>query len=99
MKKSSQTLVKLYLDRIEKIDKRGPRLQSILVLNPDALENAKRLDQMRAAGEILGSLHGVPVLLKDNIETKDRIATAAGALALKDYMTGRDSPLVAGLRA
>jgi amidase len=92
-------LVKLYLERIEKIDKLGPRLQSILVLNPDALENAKQLDKMRAAGEILGPLHGVPILLKDNIETKDRIATSAGALALKDNMTGRDSPLVAGLRA
>jgi amidase len=98
-KVSSQALVKLYLDRIEKIDKRGPKLQSILVLNPDALENAKQFDQMRAAGEILGPLHGVPILLKDNIETKDRIATTAGALALKDNMTGRDSPLVAGLRA
>jgi amidase len=96
---SSQNLVKLYLERIEKIDKLGPRLQSILVLNPDALENAKQLDKMRAAGEILGPLHGVPILLKDNIETKDRIATSAGALALKDNMTGRDSPLVAGLRA
>ena len=96
---SSQNLVKLYLERIEKIDKLGPRLQSILVLNPDALENAKQLDKMRSAGEILGPLHGVPILLKDNIETKDRIATSAGALALKDNMTGRDSPLVAGLRA
>jgi len=96
---SSQTLVKLYLERIEKIDNSGPRLQSILVLNPDALENAKQLDKMRAAGEILGPLHGVPILLKDNIETKDPIATTAGALALKDNMTGRDSPLVAGLRA
>jgi amidase len=96
---SSQTLVKLYLDRIEKIDKSGPRLQSILALNPDALETAKQLDHMRAAGEILGPLHGVPILLKDNIETKDPIATTAGALALKDNMNGRDSPLVAGLRA
>jgi amidase len=96
---SSETLVKLYLDRIAKIDKSGPRLQSILALNPNALANAKELDQMRAVGEILGPLHGVPVLFKDNIETKDRIATTAGALALKDNVTGRDSPLVAGLRA
>jgi amidase len=96
---SSHSLVKLYLERIEKIDKNGPRLQSILALNPDALANANKLDQLRAAGEILGPLHGVPVLLKDNIETKDRIATTAGALALKDNVTGRDSPLVAGLRA
>jgi len=96
---SSQALVTLYLKRIEKIDKNGPMLQSILALNPDAMANAKKLDQLRAAGEILGPLHGVPVLLKDNIESKDPIATTAGALALKDNMTGRDSPLVAGLRA
>lgn len=96
---SSEALVTLYLERIEKIDKNGPRLQSILALNPDALSIAKQRDQMRAAGKILGPLHGVPILLKDNIETKDRIATTAGALALKDNITGRDSPLVAGLRA
>jgi amidase len=96
---SSQDLVTLYLERIQKIDKGGPNLQSIIALNPDALTIAKQLDQMRAAGEILGPLHGVPVLLKDNIETKDRIATTAGAFALKDNITGRDSPLVAGLRA
>jgi amidase len=96
---SSQALVALYLKRIEKIDKNGPMLQSILALNPDAMANAKKLDQLRAAGEILGPLHGVPVLLKDNIESKDPIATTAGALALKNNITGRDSPLVAGLRA
>jgi amidase len=96
---TSQNLVKLYLERIEKIDKNGPKLQSVLALNPDALATAQKLDQQRAAGDIMGPLHGVPVLLKDNIETKDRIATTAGALALKDNITGRDSPLVAGLRA
>ncbi|AGH42860.1 amidase [Paraglaciecola psychrophila] len=96
---SSQDLVTLYLERIQKIDKNGPKLQSIIALNPDALTIAKQLDQMRAAGEIMGPLHGVPVLLKDNIETKDLIATTAGAFALKDNITGRDSPLVAGLRA
>jgi amidase len=96
---SSQALVTLYLERIEKIDKNGPRLQSILALNPDAMAIAKKLDQQRAVGDIMGPLHGVPVLLKDNIETKDRIATTAGALALKDNITGRDSPLVVGLRA
>lgn len=96
---SSQALVKLYLQRIEMVDNNGPRLQSIISLNSDALENAKRLDEMRAAGVILGALHGVPVLLKDNIESKDSMPTTAGALALKDNITGRDSPLVAGLRA
>ncbi len=94
---TSESLVASYLDRIERIDRSGPTLQSILTLNPDALDAARALDARRAAGEVLGSLHGVPVLLKDNIETKDRMATTAGALALKDNVTGRDSPLAAGL--
>ena len=71
----------------------------MLALNPDALLQAKALDKQRAAGEVLGPLHGVPILLKDNIESKDNVATTAGALALKHNITGRDSPLVAGLRA
>lgn len=96
---NSQDLVKLYLERIEQIDNSGPQLQSIISINPDALENAKQLDEMRAAGQTLGALHGVPVLLKDNIESKDNMPTTAGALALKDNITQRDSPLVAGLRA
>jgi amidase len=95
---TSEALVTDYLKRIEEIDRAGPSLQSILALNPDALDDARALDAKRAAGEVLGPLHGVPVLLKDNIETKDNIATTAGALALKDNITGRDSPLAAGLR-
>jgi amidase len=96
---SSHALVELYLERIELIDKGGPRLQSIISLNPDAIAQAKKLDEMRKAGDILGALHGVPILLKDNIESKDAMPTTAGALALKDNITERDSPLVAGLRA
>lgn len=96
---SSEALIRLYLERIKNIDKSGPKLQSILAINPDALALAKLRDQQRTDGEILGPLHGVPVLLKDNIESKDPLATTAGALALKDNITERDSPLVAGLRA
>lgn len=96
---NSQTLVKLYLERIKAIDKNGPVLQSILAINPDVLASAKELDQLRAIGEILGPLHGVPIVFKDNIETKDRIPTTAGAYALRNNMNGRDSPLVASLRA
>ena len=96
---SSEELVRLYLERINAIDKQGPRLQAVLSLNPDALEQAKALDAMRADGLVKGPLHGVPILLKDNIESLDNIATTAGALALKDNITHRDSPLVAGLRA
>lgn len=96
---SSQQLVSLYLARINSVDKSGPKLQSVLSLNPDALEQAAILDEQRAQGIIMGPLHGVPILLKDNIESKDNMPTTAGALALKDNITGRDSPLVAGLRA
>ena len=96
---SSEELVRLYLKRIESIDRNGPKLQAVLAINPDALEQAKLLDKQRAKGNVLGALHGVPVLLKDNIESKDNIATTAGSLALKNNITGRDSPLVAGLRA
>lgn len=96
---SAESMVQAYLDRIALIDFAGPTLQSVLTLNPDALAQARALDKKRAAGEVLGPLHGVPVLLKDNIETLDNMATTAGALALKDNITGRDSPLAAGLRA
>ncbi|MFK8014005.1 MAG: amidase [Gammaproteobacteria bacterium] len=96
---TAEALVQRYLDRIELVDRRGPTLQSVLSLNPNALKDARRLDAQRASGEPLGALHGIPVLLKDNIETLDPVATTAGAIALKANVTGRDSPLVAGLRA
>lgn len=95
---SSETLVQAYLNRISKIDRAGPQLQSILTVNPDALAQAKALDAIRAKGEVVGPLHGVPIVLKDNIESKDAMPTTAGAVALKDNVTGRDSPLTAGLR-
>lgn len=96
---NSEELVELYLSRIEQVDKNGPTLQSVLSLNPNALAEARQRDQERAQGQRKGPMHGVPVLLKDNIESKDNMPTTAGALALKDNITGRDSPLVAGLRA
>jgi len=92
-------LTQAYLDRIEAVDRNGPRLQAVLALNPDAMAQAEASDARRAAGETLGPLDGIPILLKDNIETLDPIATTAGAIALKDNITGRDSPLVTGLRA
>lgn len=96
---SSEGLMQTYLDRIEAVDRKGPALQSVLALNSDALDQARASDARRATGETLGPLDGVPILLKDNIETLDPMATTAGSLALKDNVTGRDSPLVAGLRA
>jgi len=96
---TSEQATAAYIARIEKIDWAGPDLQSVLALNPNALADAKALDAKQAAGEPLGALHGVPILLKDNVESLDPVATTAGALALKDNITGRDSPLVAGLRA
>ena len=96
---TSEQLTQIYLDRIETIDSAGPKLQSVLALNPDAMSQAKASDARRKSGESLGPLDGIPILFKDNIETLDPIATTAGSYALKDNITDRDSPLVAGLRA
>ena len=97
---TSAAITQAYLDRIEAVDRNGPKLQSIISVNPQALDQARASDERRAAGEALGPLDGVPVLLKDNIETADAgLATTAGSYALIDNVTGRDSPLVAGLRA
>ena len=96
---TSVDLVLAYQARIERIDRSGPTLQSVLALNPAALDDAMDSDERRQLGKGWGPLDGVPILLKDNIESLDPVATTAGALALKDNVTGRDSPLVAGLRA
>ena len=96
---TSEQLTQIYLDRIKTIDSAGPKLQSVLALNPDAMSQAKASDARRKSGESLGPLDGIPILFKDNIETLDPIATTAGSYALKDNITERDSPLVAGLRA
>jgi len=95
---TSAQLTESYIDRIEAVDRAGPKLQSVLALNPDAIAQAKASDARRASGEAIGPLDGLPILLKDNIETLDPVATTAGAYALSENVTGRDSPLVAGLR-
>lgn len=77
----------------------GDRTNAVLAFNPDALKIARALDAERKAGKTRGPLHGLPILIKDNIETADPMATTAGSLALKDNITGRDAPLVARLRA
>jgi amidase len=96
---SSLQLVDAYLARIARIDRAGPALRSVLALNPQARAQARSLDRERAAGHIRGPLHGIPLLIKDNIETADPVATTAGSLALAANRGGRDSPLVARLRA
>ncbi|MFN3521930.1 MAG: amidase [Phenylobacterium sp.] len=95
---SSRSLAEAYLRRIGEIDRAGPRLNSVLSLNPDALKDAAARDAERRAGRAKGPLHGLSILVKDNIETADRMPTTAGSLALKDNVTGRDAPLVARLR-
>ncbi|ESQ73911.1 amidase [Asticcacaulis sp. AC402] len=74
-------------------------LHSVIVVNPDALAQARAIDEARKAGKSLGPLMGIPVLIKDNVETSDNMATTAGSLALKDNITRRDAPVVARLRA
>ena len=95
---SSADLVRAYLARIEAMDRQGPALRAVIAVNPDALDQARALDAEREAGRVRGPLHGIPVLIKDNVETRDPVATTAGSLALKDNVTGRDAPVVAELR-
>jgi amidase len=96
---SSEAAVQAYLKRIAEIDDSGPMLNAVIALNPDALRQARRLDKERRKGQLRGPLHGVPILLKDNIEAAGAMPTTAGSLALKDNITGRDAPLVARLKA
>ena len=95
---TSEGLVRAYAARIEAVDRSGPTLRSIIALNPRALADARRLDAERRDGRLRGPLHGVPVLVKDSIETDDGTATTAGSLALKDNVTGRDAPAVRRLK-
>lgn len=98
-KVTSEGLVRAYLARIAAMDRAGPTLRTVISLNPDAIAQAKALDVERKAGKLRGPLHGLPVLIKDNIETKDAMPTTAGSLALKGNVTGRDAPAIARLRA
>src|SRR3990167_6090499 len=91
---SSESLTRTYLERIEAMNRKGPRLNAVIALNGHALADARKLDAERKAGKVRGPLHGVPILLKDNIESWDGTATTAGSLALKDNVPERDAPLV-----
>jgi amidase len=92
-------VVKEYLNRIEAIDRNGPGLHSILRVNPDALKIAMELDAERQAGRAAGPLHGIPVILKDNIDSRDPMPTTAGATVLRDSFVQRDSRVAERLRA
>ena len=96
---TSEQLVQAYTARIDAIDRSGPSLRSVLALNPNALADARALDAKRKAGGAHGPLFGIPLLVKDNIETADPVATTAGSLALAWNVTHRDAPVIARLRA
>jgi amidase len=96
---TSEALTAAYLLRIARFDHHGPEFRSVLALNPDALAQARTLDSERRAGKLRGALHGVPILVKDNIETRDPVATTAGSFALARSLRAVDAPLVARLRA
>jgi len=95
---TSRQIAELYLQRIDAVDKEGPYINSIIELNPDALEIADGLDAERKAGKVRGAMHGIPVLLKDNIGTHDRMQTTAGSLALEGNIAAKDAFIVKQLR-
>src|ERR1700730_1841180 len=96
---TSRQLTQIYLDRISALDRHGPELGAVLETNPQALDLAAELDRERRTHGPRGPLHGVPILIKDNVETADRMMTTAGSLALDGWYAPRDAPLVARLRA
>ncbi|GAA4011001.1 amidase [Hymenobacter fastidiosus] len=96
---TARSLTELYQQRIAAIDKSGPQLNAVIELNPDALTIADALDAERKAGKVRGPLHGIPVLIKDNIDTADQMQTTAGSLALAGHKAAQDAFIVQKLRA
>src|SRR2546425_2450648 len=95
---TAKSLVNSYLSRITALDQNGPQLNSILQVNPDALHIAGQIDQMRQSGTVLGPMMGIPILLKDNVDTHDQMQTAAGSFALVGTPALQDSTVAANLR-
>ena len=96
--RSAQRLVEMHLERIQAVDRSGPNLRAIIELNPDAQKIAEELDEERRQGRVRGRLHGMPVVIKDNIDTADAMLTTAGSLSLVGASASVDAPLVARMR-
>ena len=97
-KYTSEQITLMYLKRIEEIDKKGPTLNAVIEVNPDAVAIAKTMDSERKAGKSRGPLHGIPILIKDNIDTADKMMTTAGSLALMGHIASKDAFIVTKLR-
>ncbi len=95
---TARSIVEQYLERIGELDRKGPALHHVIEINPDALSVAEALDAERKAGGVRGPLHGIPVLLKDNIDTADRMTTTAGSYALEGSIPLRDAFIARRLR-
>jgi amidase len=97
-KYSARSIAEKYMERIEEIDRRGPAINSVIEINPEAIEIADALDRERKAKGARSPLHGIPVLIKDNIDTADRMTTTAGSLALEGSRPAKDAFIAARLR-
>src|SRR5260221_13288495 len=95
---TSRSITQLYLDRIDAIDKKGPAINAVIEINPGALSIADEMDKERKSGKLRGPLHGIPVLIKDNINTGDKMMTTAGALALLGNKAPKDAFIIKQLR-
>jgi len=97
-KLTAKKLTEEYLARINELDKKGPKINAIIEINPDALELAEKLDEERKKGKVRGPLHGIPIVIKDNIGTADKMLTTAGSLALDGHIPSEDAFIVKKLR-
>ena len=96
---TSRAITQLYLDRIAAIDKKGPQLNAVIELNPEALAMADAMDSERKGGKTRGALHGIPVLVKDNVDIAGKMQTTAGSLALDGHIAGQDAFIIKQLKA
>src|ERR1700752_802584 len=95
---TARQLAVLYLERIDSVDKGGPYVNSVIEVNPDAPGIAEKLDIERNSGKVRGPMHGIPILIKDNIDTHDQMQTTAGSLALEGHIATQDAFIVKQLR-